>query len=40
MYKAVFMDLRPAYAAAISVAMLVVLFLAAMVSLRLRRAEG
>jgi ABC-type sugar transport system permease subunit len=40
MYKAVFMDLRPAYAAAISVAMLLVLFIAAMASLRLRRAEG
>jgi ABC-type sugar transport system permease subunit len=39
MYKAVFFDLRPAYAAAISVVMLVVLFIAALISLRLQRAE-
>jgi ABC-type sugar transport system permease subunit len=37
MYKAIFFDLRPAYAAAISVTMLVILFLAAIVVLRLQR---
>jgi multiple sugar transport system permease protein len=36
-YKAVFLDLRPAYAAAISVVMLVALFAASLVVLRLRR---
>lgn len=38
-YKAVFLELRPAYAAAISVTMLVVLFLSSLVVLRLRRAS-
>ena len=37
MYKAVFLDLRPAYAAAISVVMLVLLFIASLITLRLRR---
>ena len=37
MYKAVFLDLRPAYAAAISVVMLVVLLAATLISLRLQR---
>lgn len=37
MYKAVFTDLRPAYAAAISVVMMLVLAVAALLSLRLRR---
>ncbi len=37
-YRAVFLDLRPAYAAAISVAMLVCLLAAAALTLRLRRA--
>jgi multiple sugar transport system permease protein len=37
MYKAVFLDLRPAYAAAISIVMLVLLFLASLVVLRARR---
>ena len=36
-YRAVFLDLRPAYAAAISVAMLVILFTASIFVLRLRR---
>ena len=36
-YKAVFLDLRPAYAAAISVVMLVALFAASLVVLQLRR---
>lgn len=36
-YKAVFLDLRPAYAAAISVAMLVALFAASLLVLKLRR---
>jgi ABC-type sugar transport system permease subunit len=39
LYNAVFVDLRPAYAAAISVVMLVILLVAALLSLRLRRAE-
>jgi len=39
MFKAVFQELRPAFAAAISVVMLVFLFLAALASLRLRRNE-
>ena len=37
MYKAVFLDLRPAYAAAISVVMLVLLFVASILVLQLRR---
>jgi multiple sugar transport system permease protein len=37
MYKAVFTDLRPAYAAAISVVMMLVLAVAALLSLKLRR---
>ena len=37
-YKAVFLDLRPAYAAAISCVMLVILFIATALVLRLRRA--
>ncbi|MEQ1769257.1 MAG: sugar ABC transporter permease [Devosia sp.] len=37
-YRAVFLDLRPAYAAAVSVVMLVILFAASLVVLRLRRA--
>lgn len=37
MYKAVFMDLRPAYAAAISVVMLLVLAVISFLSLKLRR---
>lgn len=40
MYNAIFNDLRPAYAAAISVVMLVVLAIASALSLRLRRAEA
>ena len=36
-YRAVFLDLRPAYAAAISVVMLGILFLASLATLRLRR---
>lgn len=36
-YRAVFLDLRPAYAASISVAMLLCLIVAAMLTLRLRR---
>ena len=36
-YKAVFLDLRPAYAAAISVVMLVGLFAASILFLQLRR---
>ena len=36
-YRAVFLDLRPAYAAAISVVMLVILFAASLLVLRLRR---
>jgi ABC-type sugar transport system permease subunit len=36
-YKAVFLELRPAYAAAISVVMLVILFAASLVVLQLRR---
>lgn len=36
-YRAVFLDLRPAYAAAVSVAMLVILFTASIFVLRLRR---
>jgi ABC-type sugar transport system permease subunit len=39
MYKAVFQELRPAYAAAISVVMLVLLFAASMLTLRLRRKD-
>ena len=39
MYKAVFMDLRPAYAAAISVVMLLVLAIASLLSLQLRRRQ-
>lgn len=39
-YKAVFLDLRPAYAAAVSVMMLTVLFVTASASLRLRRAAA
>jgi multiple sugar transport system permease protein len=39
MFKAVFQELRPAYAAAISVVMLVFLFVAALISLRMRRNE-
>ncbi|MBZ9938906.1 sugar ABC transporter permease [Mesorhizobium sp. BR1-1-16] len=37
MYKAVFLDLRPAYAAAISIVMLVLLFIASLFVLKLRR---
>jgi ABC-type sugar transport system permease subunit len=40
MFKAVFQELRPAYAAAISVVMLVFLFVASLVSLRMRRNEA
>lgn len=36
-YRAVFLDLRPAYAAAISVAMLVILFASSLLFLKLRR---
>jgi multiple sugar transport system permease protein len=36
-YRAVFLDLRPAYAATISVVMLVILFVASLLVLRLRR---
>lgn len=36
-YRAVFLDLRPAYAAAISVVMLLILFAASLLVLRLRR---
>jgi len=39
MYKAVFLELRPAYAAAISVVMLVLLFVASVLVLRLRRKD-
>jgi multiple sugar transport system permease protein len=39
MYKAVFQELRPAYAAAISVVMLVLLFIASILTLRLRRKD-
>jgi ABC-type sugar transport system permease subunit len=39
MYKAVFLDLRPAYAAAISIVMLVLLFVASMFALRARRID-
>jgi len=39
MYKAVFQELRPAYAAAISVVMLVLLFVASILVLRLRRKD-
>jgi ABC-type sugar transport system permease subunit len=39
MYKAVFQELRPAYAAAISVVMLVLLFVASILTLRLRRKD-
>jgi ABC-type sugar transport system permease subunit len=39
MYKAVFQELRPAYAAAISVVMLVLLFVASILALRLRRKD-
>ena len=39
LYKAVFLDLRPAYAAAVSVVMLVILFIASMATLKLRRAN-
>jgi len=39
MYKAVFLDLRPAYAAAISIVMLVLLFIASMFALRARRID-
>lgn len=39
MYKAVFTDLRPAYAAAISVVMLAILAVAALFSLKLRRRQ-
>ncbi|HEV7293410.1 MAG TPA: sugar ABC transporter permease [Devosia sp.] len=39
MFKAVFTDLRPAYAAAISVVMLLILVVGSMFSLRLRRKE-
>lgn len=38
-YRAVFLDLRPAYAAAISVVMLVILFAASLLVLRLRRRD-
>ena len=38
-YKAVFQELRPAYAAAISVVMLVLLFVASILALRLRRKD-
>jgi multiple sugar transport system permease protein len=38
-YKAVFQELRPAYAAAISVVMLVLLFVASLLALRLRRKD-
>ena len=38
-YKAVFQELRPAYAAAISVVMLVLLFVASILTLRLRRKD-
>ncbi|WP_029075898.1 carbohydrate ABC transporter permease [Kaistia adipata] len=37
MYKAVFLDLRPAYAAAISIVMLLLLFIASLLALRARR---
>lgn len=37
MYKAVFLELRPAYAAAVSIVMLVVLFIASLGALRARR---
>lgn len=39
MYKAVFVDLRPAYAAAISIVMLVVLFASTLLVLKLQRRE-
>lgn len=39
MFKAVFQELRPAYAAAISMVMLVILFLGSLVTLRIRRRE-
>ena len=39
MFKAVFQELRPAYAAAISMVMLVILFLGSLVTLRSRRRE-
>jgi len=39
MFKAVFQELRPAYAAAISMVMLVILFLGSLVTLRLRRRQ-
>ncbi|MBL8596720.1 MAG: sugar ABC transporter permease [Devosia sp.] len=38
-YRAVFLDLRPAYAAAISVVMLLILFAASLAVLRLRRSN-
>lgn len=37
MFKAVFQELRPAYAAAISVVMLMILFVGSLLMLRLRR---
>jgi multiple sugar transport system permease protein len=39
MYRAVFQELRPAYAAAISVVMLLLLFVASILTLRLRRKD-
>jgi ABC-type sugar transport system permease subunit len=39
LYNAVFQDMRPAYAAAISVVMLILLFLASLVALRARRTD-
>jgi multiple sugar transport system permease protein len=39
MYKAIFVDLQPAYAAAMSVTMLVILFVAAVAVLRLQRSS-
>ncbi|MBO9123805.1 MULTISPECIES: carbohydrate ABC transporter permease [unclassified Rhizobium] len=40
MFKAVFVDLRPAYAAAISIVMLVLLFASALLTLRLQRRQS
>jgi multiple sugar transport system permease protein len=40
MYKAVFLDLRPAYAAAISIVMLLLLFAASLIALKARRADA